>query len=233
MRRETIQIFKFFLEELMPPIIRDSRLFNKLLIRPIFGKYGQEVMRFQNRFYTYNDRQYAKLYSHLSSLPSSNTDLTHNSLQSILKNIKGNSIIDVGCGRGYLLGEIYKLNPQSKLIGVDVVVNSAVEKEYPQIKFIEAKIENLPFKDKAFDTVVCTHTLEHILNFNQAVRELRRICKQRLIIVVPKERPYRHTPNLHIHFFPYAKSFLSLISPNTKFKIYELPSEFLYYEDIE
>jgi hypothetical protein len=29
------------------------------------------------------------------------------------------------------------------------------------------------------------------------------VAKHRLIIVVPKERPYRYSFNLHLHFFPY------------------------------
>ena len=36
-----------------------------------------------------------------------------------------------------------------------------------------------------------------------ALAELRRVAAKRLIVVLPKERPYRYTFNLHLHFFPY------------------------------
>ena len=71
------------------------------------------------------------------------------------------------------------------------------------VSFREADAERLPFGDREFDTVVCTHTLEHVRDLRRAIDELRRVARQRIIVVVPKERPYRYTFNLHLHFFPY------------------------------
>ena len=45
------------------------------------------------------------------------------------------------------------------------------------------------------------------------VRELRRVARRRLIIVVPQEREYRFTFNPHVHFFPYPHSFLRYMAP--------------------
>jgi ubiquinone/menaquinone biosynthesis C-methylase UbiE len=47
------------------------------------------------------------------------------------------------------------------------------------------------------------HTLEQVKNIDQALREIRRVCKKRQMIVVPCEKKYRCTFDLHIHFFPY------------------------------
>jgi ubiquinone/menaquinone biosynthesis C-methylase UbiE len=71
----------------------------------------------------------------------------------------------------------------------------------------------LPFDDGEFDTVVCTHVLEHVLDFRAAIAELRRVCKRRLIIVVPAEREYKYTFNPHFNFFPYPYSFLRAVHP--------------------
>ncbi|MDZ7762755.1 MAG: methyltransferase domain-containing protein [Desulfovermiculus sp.] len=81
-------------------------------------------------------------------------------------------------------------------------------RDYPQVTFRQAELPLLPFIDQMFDTVVCTHTLEHIPDIRQAVKELRRVAKKRLIIVLPRQRPYRYTFDLHLHFFPYAWSVL-------------------------
>jgi len=63
--------------------------------------------------------------------------------------------------------------------------------------------------------------------------ELKKITKKRLIIVVPKERPYNYTFNGHIHFFPYDWSFINTLKPKTKnFKIYEVYRDFVYIEDL-
>lgn len=81
------------------------------------------------------------------------------------------------------------------------------------IEWRAAPIEALPYADKEFDTVVCTHVLEHILDYRLALAELRRIAAKRLIIVVPREREGRYTFNPHFHFFPYKESFLCAIAP--------------------
>ena len=61
--------------------------------------------------------------------------------------------------------------------------------------------------------VICTHVLEHVLDIAGAVRELRRVAKRRLILVVPQEREYRFTFNPHVNFFPYPHSFLRYMTP--------------------
>ena len=49
------------------------------------------------------------------------------------------------------------------------------------IKLIDMKIENLGKINKKYDTVICTHVLEHVLDINLAYQNLRKICKKRLI----------------------------------------------------
>src|SRR3546814_5645547 len=95
-----------------------------------------------------------------------------------------------------------------KLTAVDFIIDSETRKRAEGISFHEANIERLPFPDKSFDTVICTHVLEHILDFRGALAELRRVAAKRLIIVVPQEREYRFTFNPHLHFFPYPHSYL-------------------------
>jgi ubiquinone/menaquinone biosynthesis C-methylase UbiE len=90
----------------------------------------------------------------------------------------------------------------TRLVGVDLVEPTRID-EMPNAEYIHGSIEKLPFADGEFDTVVCTHTLEHIPDVHGALAELRRVASKQLVIVVPKERPYRWGFNLHIHFFPY------------------------------
>lgn len=44
--------------------------------------------------------------------------------------------------------------------------------------FMEADVENLPFKDKVFDFVFCSHLLEHVENPDKAIKELTRVAKK-------------------------------------------------------
>lgn len=49
--------------------------------------------------------------------------------------------------------------------------------------FIEADVENLPFKDKSFDFVFCAHLLEHVEHPDRAIKELTRVAKRGYIEV--------------------------------------------------
>lgn len=49
--------------------------------------------------------------------------------------------------------------------------------------FIEADVEKLPFKDKVFDFVFCSHLLEHVQNPDKAILELVRVAKRGYIEV--------------------------------------------------
>src|SRR3546814_20784418 len=103
----------------------------------------------------------------------------------------GATALDVGCGTGYLLHVLAGRRPEMKLTGVDFIIDSETRKRAEGISFHEANIERLPFPDKSFDTVICTHVLEHILDFRGALAELRRVAAKRLIIVVPRSEERR------------------------------------------
>ena len=77
-----------------------------------------------------------------------------------------------------------------------------------------AGLPALPFRDGAFDTVVCAHTLEHIPDLFGAAAELRRVA-HRVVVVVPRQRYYRYTVDYHLHFFPSAAPLVHLFGGPT------------------
>lgn len=133
------------------------------------------------------------------------TDLNQECLSRILESVVGPKLLDAGCGRGFL---VQKLLEQSdyQITGVDHRVESGLGARFPKVEFKEMNMESLEFEDNQFDTVICTHSLEHLVHFQKAVRELRRVCKRRLIVVVPRQRPYKYTFDLHLQFFPTPES---------------------------
>jgi ubiquinone/menaquinone biosynthesis C-methylase UbiE len=46
-------------------------------------------------------------------------------------------------------------------------------------------IYNLPFKDKKFKTVLCSHTIEHVDDPEKFLKELKRVGKEVVIVVPP------------------------------------------------
>jgi|SaaInlStandDraft_3_1057020.scaffolds.fasta_scaffold240202_1 ubiquinone/menaquinone biosynthesis C-methylase UbiE len=100
------------------------------------------------------------------------------------------------------------------------------------VGIIEHPALQSPLTFDSYDTVVCTHTLEHVQNISEAIIELRRVTKNRLIIVVPQQRPYKYTFDLHVHFFPYTHSLLSIIGNKSKEVICkEAQGDLFYYEN--
>ena len=94
----------------------------------------------------------------------------------------------------------------------------------------------MPFEASAFDTVVCTHVLEHVRDIHAALAELRRVAARRLVIVVPRERPYRFGFNLHLSFFPYRFSVMNVIgrdSGHNKVQVELEGGDWFYIEDLQ
>jgi hypothetical protein len=56
------------------------------------------------------------------------------------------------------------------------------------------------------------------------------VAGKRLIVVVPRERPYRYSFNLHLHFFPYPWSWQAVAGEVPGSTLDDL-GDWLYVED--
>ena len=96
-------------------------------------------------------------------------------------------ILDVGCGKGYLLYEFKKLLPKATVKGFDLSKHG-IEDAKDEIKsnlFIHRAQDPYPFEDKEFDLVITITTL-HNLYINElkaAVGEIERVGKNKYIAV--------------------------------------------------
>ncbi|RYE40279.1 MAG: class I SAM-dependent methyltransferase, partial [Sphingobacteriales bacterium] len=119
------------------------------------------IMNFKKDYPGWNDRQVQEFYESLDSISRNRkTDLTDKSLEMIIDALQGDfkNVLDVGCAKGYVLSEIRKVHPQLNLTGVDFVAENIEQ----GINFVKADIRKLPFEDKTFDVVLCSHTIEHM-----------------------------------------------------------------------
>lgn len=216
------------MDECFPACIRDTRWFMWLPHKLAFGRNSKQLLDFKKYAHTLSYKEYQKIYANLgASVIDRDTDLNEKCIYRIANNIKGKTVLDVGCGKGFLLKKLAK---KHKATGADVYINPAIEKENAEIKFVKADLEqSLPFGNKAFDTVVCTHTLEHVRNLSKSISELRRVAKQRLIIVIPQQRYFKYTLDLHLNFFPYPEA-LQLVM-GKKDSICEVVDGDLYYQE--
>jgi ubiquinone/menaquinone biosynthesis C-methylase UbiE len=94
-------------------------------------------------------------------------------------------ILDVGCGKGFLLYELKKLLPEAKVTGFDIsqyAIDNAKEEIKPSL-FIHKAQGKYPFKDKEFDLVISLATLYNlpISELKQALKEVERVAKNKYI----------------------------------------------------
>lgn len=200
--RSLTNAIRFVLDECIPPIIRDSAWF----MYPFYflayrGRNVGQAMNFKRLVYEFTPEQYCAFYEGLDTISRNRkTDLNEPSIVSILSRIPRGTktLLDVGCGRGYFLHRVREARPEIELSGCDVVDKLA----YDGISLFEGSAEQLPFPDKSFDVVTCSHTLEHILRPSRAVSELKRVAKNVLFVVVPCQRYYFYTLDEHVNFYP-------------------------------
>ncbi len=100
-------------------------------------------------------------------------------------------ILDIGCGKGFLLYEIQKLIPKINVFGIDIsqyaVMNS---KDEIKSQITLGNASNLPWEDNYFDLVYSINTL-HNLNNNElelSLREINRVGKRDAYICVESYR---------------------------------------------
>jgi ubiquinone/menaquinone biosynthesis C-methylase UbiE len=103
-------------------------------------------------------------------------------LKKILELIKPSDVI-LDAGAGDLIYTKYLMNMGYSVIPVDILV----PKDAENIPFIQASVDNLPFKDNTFDFAFCFSTIEFVEKDQKAIDEFYRVLKKDsfLVITVP------------------------------------------------
>lgn len=208
-RNITVKI-NWILENLLFPILREWRFMMHIIIWFAYGKYTKYILDFKDKYPDLTEEEINKYYKLIVDAPINQkrkTDLNKSCIDYILNNIKGDTVLDAACGRGYMVEKIKKSG--YSIIGVDVAFN---DKQSKRAEYVKGSLQHLPFKDNEFDTVICTHALEHIREYREAMHELKRVASKRIIIVMPKQREYKYTPDLHVNFCPYLYRFKEFLN---------------------
>jgi len=130
-----------------------------------------------NRRYGYGGYKYiAGRWKPVAELLIKNYNLTNNS-----------SVLDVGCGKAFLLYEMKLLLPNLKISGFDISKHglSEAKNEISNNLFIHRAQDTYPFKDNEFDLVIslgCLHNLK-IFELEKALQEIERVSKQGYIML--------------------------------------------------
>jgi SAM-dependent methyltransferase len=220
----------WILDNILPPILRESKIFMWPLFRLVLGPQMHRFLSFKDDAWLMTEEEYLERYRLLASAHLERpTDLNESCIRTILASVIGPRVLDIACGRGHLAFRIMKSSPVS-VVGIDIAPPEIGSNG--RLQFLKGTLEKIPFPDRYFDTVVSAHTLEHVRNLDAAVNELRRVASRRLIIVVPKQREYRYTFDLHLNFFPYEYKLRQALK-NEKARIWIEEGDFVYLEDLD
>jgi 2-polyprenyl-6-hydroxyphenyl methylase/3-demethylubiquinone-9 3-methyltransferase len=100
----------------------------------------------------------------------------------------GGRLLDLGCGDGRLLADL--AHDGARVVGADRsgLALERARQSHPGMELISLGEDGrLPFKDASFDAVVCLQVLQHVVDLQQLLSEVRRILTPggSLAIAVP------------------------------------------------
>jgi ubiquinone/menaquinone biosynthesis C-methylase UbiE len=87
-----------------------------------------------------------------------------------------NLVLEVGCGAGHILERVKK----GKLHGIDISeiqIKRAKERLGDSVELNKAPGEKIPYNDKYFDKILCSEVIEHVLDPDPLLREMKRVLK--------------------------------------------------------
>ena len=112
---------------------------------------------------------------------------------------KNPKILDIGCGKGYLLFDFLKVIPDAEIFGIDIS-NYAIENSKEEIRehLQVGNATELPWPDNHFDLVCSMNTFHNFYNYEleKALKEFERVGKQNKYICVESYRTEEEKTNL-------------------------------------
>jgi len=101
------------------------------------------------------------------------------------------SVLDVGCAKGFMLHDMARLIPGITVKGIDIseyAIKNAIEDMRPHVQVADAG--NLPFPDKSFDVVISITTVHNLdrPDVIRALREIERVARHGSFITVDAYR---------------------------------------------
>jgi len=125
----------------------------------------------------------------------------------------GERVLDVGCGKGFLLYELTQAVPGLEVAGLDISAY-AIEHAKEEVRpFIEhGSAVRLPYADRSFDCVLSLGTLHNlgVSDLWSALREIDRVSRRDAYVMVESYRNEREKANL-LYWQLTCRSFYSTV----------------------
>lgn len=115
----------------------------------------------------------------------------HQRIVARVRSLQPETMLDAGCGEGFVAEELLAAMPGLALTGIDSSAEAArvAGSRLPQASFRAGDVLALPFPDGAFDVVGCFEVLEHLPGDlpDRALAEYARVARRGVVLSVPHE----------------------------------------------
>ena len=99
----------------------------------------------------------------------------------------GSKILDVGCGKGFMIYDFLQFNKNFILKGIDIS-NYAIENSMYEVKdkLEVGNAKDLQFEDNTFDLVISINTIHNLEkeDCSKSLKEIERVSKKKKFIIV-------------------------------------------------
>lgn len=129
---------------------------------------------------------------------------TRHLIRNVLKDIAFTTVLDVGCGEGTLIRELFLSQKNIEPAGADISNNiiEKIRKEMSSVSFSVLDIQKERL-DKTFDLVTAIDILEHLENDEHALSNIHKMCKKFFLLTTLQgrmrafEKNVGHVRNYH------------------------------------
>lgn len=132
-------------------------------------------------------RYFSKVYDYIN--PIFYSDLMREKVVEMAEIGEGDKVLEVGCGTGFTTLGIAKKAPPERIFCVDLTLEQ-IKRARRKLgaNFILGDAENLPFKDKIFDSAISAGSIEYWSDPLKGISEMVRVTKSggKVVILAPR-----------------------------------------------
>jgi 2-polyprenyl-3-methyl-5-hydroxy-6-metoxy-1,4-benzoquinol methylase len=116
-------------------------------------------------------------------------DRFHSKIQEIITDLRPQTLLDAGCGEGFVDEILLTAMPELRITGFDVLGGSVklASMRNPRGTFSTGDIYNIEQPDSSFDVVIALEVMEHLHEPDKALAEMARVAKDYVVLSVPHE----------------------------------------------
>ena len=141
----------------------------------------------------YDNEQFFNSYIKIRERENNHNDIIERpTMLELLPDVQGKTILDLGCGYGYLCRKLVELGA-SKIVGIDISTKmlevAKKENSHKKIQYFNIDMENIESLSIKFDVVVSSLALQYVENYSKLVKDVYNLLKDKGYFLYSCEHP--------------------------------------------